>query len=89
MSELLDQIEARHAEISKHAGLGKSQRRMLDAMFESVKDVPSLLAAVRAVEEAISDIETQARFRSDWEDGRAALADEIRHALTEALEGER
>ena len=50
MSKLLDQIEARHAEISKHAGLGKSQRRMLDAMFESVKDVPRLLAAVRAVE---------------------------------------
>ena len=87
MSELLDQIEARHAEISKHAGLGKSQRRMLDAMFESVKDVPRLLAAVRAVEEAMDDLD----------DARAqglvltygAIQYRVRHALADALEGER
>ena len=51
-------------------------------------DVPRLLAAVRAVEAVISDIEIDARFVSDWEDGRAALAQEIRAAITDALEGE-
>ena len=51
-------------------------------------DVPRLLAAVRAVEAVISDIEIDARFVSDWEDGRAALAAEIRVAIDEALEGE-
>ena len=51
-------------------------------------DIERLLAAVRAVEEAISDIEIDARFVSDWEDGRVALAAEIRVAIDEALEGE-
>ena len=82
MSELLYQIEARIEAMTRPDDHPKR------ALFE-VGDVARLLAAVRAVEEAISDIETQARFRSDWEDGRAALADEIHHALTKALEGER
>ena len=81
MSELLDQIEALIEALTQPDDHPKR------ALF-AVGDVARLLAAVRAVEEAISDIETQARFRSDWEDGRAALADEIRHALAEALEGE-
>ena len=88
MSDYLDQIEARHAEISKHAGLGKSQRRMLDAMFEPVKDVPRLLAAVRAVEaiadELCEDIPEDAANASMKHAGKV-----IRRALTEALEGER
>lgn len=48
-------------------------------------DLPRLLAAIRAVDEAISGIELDVRFRSDWEDGRVALAQEIRVALTAAL----
>ena len=82
MSELLDQIEALIEALTQPDDHPKR------ALF-AVGDVARLLAAVRAVEEAISGIETQARFRSDWEDGRAELADEIRHALAEALEGER
>ena len=49
-------------------------------------DVPRLLAAVRAVQAAIACVELDVRFRSDWEDGRAALAQEIRVAITDALE---
>ena len=51
-------------------------------------DVPRLLAAIRAVQAAIAGVELDVRFRSDWEDGRAALAQEIRVAITDALEGE-
>ena len=51
-------------------------------------DLPRLLAAIRAVQAAIAGVELDARFRSDWEDGRAALAQEVRVAITDALEGE-
>ena len=81
MSELLDQIEARIEALTQPDDHPKR------ALF-AVGDVARLLAAVRAVEEAISDIEIDARFVSDWEDGRVALAAEIRVAIDEALEGE-
>ena len=75
--------------VSESSALGRfGAEQSFGAAMASARDLPRLLAAVRAVEEVISDIETQARFRSDWEDGRAALADEIRRALADALEGE-
>ena len=90
MSDYLDAIASRAEDARRNReSYSKESRSRRITQEDSAKDVPRLLAAVRAVEEAISGIETQARFRSDWEDGRAALADEIRHALTEALEGER
>ena len=52
-------------------------------------DLPRLLAAIRAAQAAIAGVELDVRLRSDWEDGRAALAQEIRVAITDALEGER
>ena len=63
---------------------------MPDAEFiaNARTDLPRLLAAIRAVEAAIAGVELDVRFRSDWEDGRAALAQEIRVAITDALEGE-
>ena len=49
-------------------------------------DLPRLLAAIRAVERLVGEAPQGVRFRSDWEDGRAALAQEIRVAITDAEE---
>ena len=90
MSELLDAIASRAEDARRNReSYSKESCSRRITQEDSAKDVPRLLAAVRAVEEAISDIETQARFHSDWENGRVVLADEIHHALTKALEGEK
>ena len=89
MRELLDQIEARAEDARRHRELyGKESWSHRITNEESAKDVPRLLAAVRAVERVIRRAPDSNDYLDEWEDGRAALADEIRRALTEALEGE-
>ena len=88
MSDYLHQIEERAEDARRNREMySKDSRSRRITNEESAKDVPRLLATIRAVQAAIAGVELDARFRSDWEDGRAALAQEIRVALTDALEG--
>ena len=88
MSDYLDQIEWRAEDALRNREMySKDSRRITQE--SSAKDVPRLLAAIRAVERLVGEAPQGVRFRSDWEDGRAALAQEIRVAITDALEGER
>ena len=89
MSDYLHQIEERAEDARRNREMYSKDslsRRITNE--ESAKDVPRLLAAIRAVQAAIAGVELDVRFRSDWEDGRTALAQEIRVAITDALEGE-
>ena len=87
MSELLDQIEARAEDARRNREMyGKESRSRRITNEESAKDVPRLLAAVRAVE-ALAE-----RWENTGEpatrERRAALrgaAARIRRALSDAL----
>ena len=82
MSEVLDQIEARYYAIDVAAAPGKSDGGFLDALSDCTGDVPRLLAAVRAVEQAMDD----ARARGIvWTYGEIQYR--VRNALTDALGG--
>ena len=88
MSELLDQIEARAEDARRNReSYSKESRSRRITQEDSAQDVPRLLAAVRAVEQAMDDLD----------DARAqglvltygAIQYRVRHALADALEGER
>ena len=88
MSDYLDQIEWRAEDARRNREMySKDSRSRCITNEESAKDVPRLLAAVRAVEEAMDDLD----------DARAqglvltygAIQYRVRHALADALEGER
>ena len=88
MRELLDQIEALIEALTQPDDHPKR------ALF-AVGDVARLLAAVRAVEgvvDRLGHVDGDVSPPDPWyyvSVGRKVVADEIRHALTEALEGER
>ena len=88
MSDYLDQVEERAEDARRNREMySKDSRSRRITNEESAKDVPRLLAAVRAVEEAMDDLD----------DARAqglvltygAIQYQVRHALADALEGER
>ena len=88
MSDYLHQIEERAEDARRNREMySKDSRSRRITNEESAKDVPRLLAAIRAVEEAMDDLD----------DARAqglvltygAIQYRVRHALTDALEGER
>ena len=87
MSDYLDQIEWRAEDALRNREMySKDSRSRRITQESSAKDVPRLLAAIRAVERLVGEAPQGFRFRSDWEDGRAALAQEIRVAITDAEE---
>lgn len=86
MSDYLDQIEARYRAIRRSVGLGRSLYRGLDAAMASARDVPRLLAAVRAVEQAMDELDEARAIGKVRTYGEIQYR--VRHALTEVLEGE-
>ena len=89
MSDYLDQIEERAEDARRNREMySKDSRSRRITNEESAKDVPRLLAAIRAVEaiadELCEDIPEDAANASMKHAGKV-----IRRALTEALEGER
>ena len=87
MSDYLDQIEWRAEDALRNREMySKDSRSRRITQESSAKDVPRLLAAIRAVERLVGEAPQGVRFRRDWEDGRAALAQEIRVAITDAQE---
>ncbi len=87
MSDYLDQIEWRAEDALRNREMySKNSLSRRITQEASAKDVPRLLAAIRDVERLVDEAPKDVRFRSDWEDGRAALAQEIRVAITDAEE---
>ena len=94
MSDLLDQIEARADDARRNReSYSKESRPRRITQEDSAQDVPRLLAAVRAVEQVVNRL---GRVGGDVSQpapsyyvsvGRKVVADEVRRALTEALEG--
>ena len=89
MSDYLHQIEERAEDARRNREMySKDSRSRRITNEESAKDVPRLLAAIRAVEaiadELCEDIPEDAANASMKHAGKV-----IRRALTEALEGER
>ena len=94
MSELLDQVEARAEDARRNReSYSKESRSRRITQEDSAKDVPRLLAAVRAVEQVVNrlgrgDGDVSQPAPSYYVSvGRKVVADEVRRALTEALEG--
>ena len=88
MSDYLDQIEWRAEDARRNREMySKDSRSRRITQESSAKDVPRLLAAIRAVEaiadELCEDIPEDAANASMKHAGKV-----IRRALTEALEGE-
>ena len=87
VSDYLNQIEQRAEDARRNRKMySKTSLSRRITNEESAKDVPRLLAAIRDVERLVGEAPQGVRFRSDWEDGRAALAQEIRVAITDAEE---
>ena len=89
MSDYLNQVEERAEDALRNREMySKDSRSRRITNEESAKDVPRLLAAIRAVEatadELCEDIPEDAANASMKHAGKV-----IRRALTEALEGER
>lgn len=92
MSDLLDQIEARADDARRNReSYSKESRSRRITQEYSAKDVPRLLAAVRAVEQVLNRI---GRVDGDVSQpapsyyvsvGRKVVADEVRRALSDAL----
>ena len=88
MSDYLDAIAARAEDARRNReSYSKESRSRRITQEDSAKDVPRLLAAVRAVEQAMDDLD-DARARGIVRT-YGAIQHRVRHALTEALEGER
>ena len=94
MRELLDAIAARAEDARRNREMySKESRSRRITQEDSAQDVPRLLAAVRAVEQEVNRL---GRVDEDVSQpapsyyvsvGRKVVADEVRRALTEALEG--
>ena len=85
MSEVLDQIEARYYAIDVAAAPGKSDGGFLGALSDCTGAVPRLLAAVRAVEQAMDDLDDARARGIVWTYGEIQYR--VRNALTDALGG--
>ena len=91
MSDYLDQIEWRAEDARRNREMySKDSRSRRITNEESAKDVPRLLAAIRAVETRLrSGLPDSDDHLDDWEYGHCDALLDISRTLADALEGER